>query len=100
MNYLGKVTWIELRPNQEEAAVKLCGVRADHQSGIRMEVRILNTVEHGAHVSVTVADKSHLLLIKAQILITHAVSYEQTLEEGKRRAIIFANAYLGALTKN
>ena len=100
--YLKEVQWIEQRPTKEEFENNLCGVRAD-QSGVRMEVRVLNTMEHGLHVAVTVCDKNQCLMIKEYIPVTEAVTSavalcERAFKEGKWRAVMHADAWLFMLT--
>jgi len=97
--YLKEVKWVEVRPTQEEASEKLSGVRAEN-SGLRMEVRVLYTMEHGRHVAITVCDKQSLLIIKERILLKLNSSVHESFAEGKRRAEKFADTWLGMLVKN
>ena len=94
--YLEDVLWTDQRPTKEESEAGLYGVRAD-QSGIKMEVRILNTMEHGLHVALTVCDKDRCLMIREQILVSVTPFCQRAFEEGKRRAVMFADAWLVAV---
>lgn len=84
--------WIVLRPTLEETDAGLCGVRADRR-GVRMEVRIVNNITHGTHVAWSICDHYHLLMVVGQIQLTPGLTPERAFNEGKQRAVKFAELW-------
>lgn len=84
--------WIGLRPTLEESEAKLCGERVERRC-VRMEVRIVNTIAHGTHVAWSVCEHYHRLMVVGQIHLTPGLSPEKAFNEGKRRAVKFAELW-------
>jgi len=84
--------WVALRPTQEESEAGLYGERVDRRC-VRMEVRILNTVTHGTHVAWSICERYHRLMVVGQIHLTPGLSPEKAFNEGKQRAVKFAELW-------
>lgn len=93
MENFADVNWETVRPTQEEAEAKCYGVHTT-KHGVRMEVRILRTVAHGAHVAWSVYSQDHLLSITGQIPLINGIATSVAFERGKQRAIKFAELWI------
>lgn len=86
------VRWNELRPNEVETSMGVCGLRVRHH-GMRMEVRLEDTITDGLHVSWKVCDSHHRLTVVGRIPFMHQEGGESFLKKGMERAIKFAELW-------
>ena len=87
-----RVIWDELRPNMEESEVGLRGVR-NECLGVRMEVRLLHTVEAGLHALWKVAS-GPFFYAAGIIPVTQKKPAKEAFDDAMGRAALLATVWI------
>lgn len=93
-----QMIWEQMRPNQDESAAKLYGVRAEYR-GMRMECHLKYTVADGLHASWECVDGDHFFSAAGKVLVTKQKTAQDAFEKAKETVMRFALIWIRTWSK-